>query len=62
MVQLTDAGQQTVAHYSYDAFGALLPSGGMQVDQPYRFSTKEFHAPSGLYDYGFRFYSPALGR
>jgi RHS repeat-associated protein len=30
--------------------------------QPYRYSTKEIHHASGMYDYGFRFYSPGLGR
>jgi RHS repeat-associated protein len=62
VVQLTDAGQQTVAEYSYDAYGNLRGSGGSQAGQPYRYSTKEYHAASGLYDYGYRFYSPSLGR
>ena len=59
--QLTDANQATVARYEYDAFGNTSASGA-QAGQPYRFSTKEYHAASGLYDYGFRFYSPGLGR
>ena len=59
--QLTDSAQATVARYEYDAFGNTSASGA-QAGQPYRFSTKEYHAASGLYDYGFRFYSPGLGR
>ncbi|MDQ3847657.1 MAG: RHS repeat-associated core domain-containing protein, partial [Thermoproteota archaeon] len=50
-----------MARYSYDAFGNTIARGA-QAGQPYRFSTKEQHAFSGLYDYGFRFYSPGLGR
>ena len=61
VTQLTDADQTTVARYTYDAFGNTHASGS-QANQPYRFSTKEQHAYSGLYDYGYRFYSPGLGR
>ena len=61
VTQLTDATQATVARYDYDAFGNTSAT-GPQSGQPYRFSTKEQHAYSGVYDYGFRFYSPGLGR
>jgi RHS repeat-associated protein len=62
VVQLTDAGQQTVAEYSYDAYGNVRSSGGAHAGQPYRYSTKEYDAASGLYDYGYRFYLPSMGR
>jgi RHS repeat-associated protein len=63
VVQMTDANQNTVASYKYSAFGTLIASSGAQaVDNPYRFSTKEFYGATGLYDYGYRFYLPALGK
>ena len=60
---LTDASGTDVAHYRYDAFGNTLEAVGPRASEnPYRFSTKELHAASGLYDYGLRFYSPSMGR
>ena len=60
---LTDASGTDVAHYRYDAFGNTLEAAGPRAaENPYRFSTKELHGPSGLYDYGLRFYSPSMGR
>ena len=60
---LTDSAGQDVGHYRYDAFGQTLEAEGPRaVENPYRFSTKELHGPSGLYDYGLRFYSPGMGR
>ena len=60
---LSDAQGNTVGHYRYDGFGNTLDvSGSVGQENEHRFSTKELHAPSGLYYYGFRFYSPALGR
>jgi RHS repeat-associated protein len=60
---LLDARQAVVARYAYDPFGNLLGlSGPMAEANPYRFSSKEFHANSGTYYYGFRFYEPGLQR
>ena len=60
---LTNAAGQDVGHYRYDAFGQTLEAVGPRAaENPYRFSTKELHAASGLYDFGYRFYSPAMGR
>ncbi len=60
---LTDARQAVVARYRYDPFGNLLGlSGPMAEANPYRFSSKEWHANSGLYYYGYRFYEPSLQR
>ncbi len=60
---LTNSAGQDVGHYRYDAFGQTLEAEGPRAgENPYRFSTKEVHAASGLVDYGFRFYSPGLGR
>ena len=60
---LTDENGNDVGRYRYDAFGNTLEvSGARAAENPYRFSTKELHAASGLYDFGFRFYSAGLGR
>ena len=60
---LTNSAGQDVGHYRYDAFGNTLESVGARAgENPYRFSTKELHGPSGLYDFGYRFYSPGMGR
>ena len=63
VVQLTDSTGATKAAYSYTAFGSPLTTWEAPgVSNPYRYSTKEYYENLGLYDYGFRFYSPALGR
>ena len=60
---LTDANGNEVGRYRYDAFGNTLEASGVRAaENPYRFSTKELHAASGLYDFGFRFYSASMGR
>ena len=60
---LTDANGGDVGHYRYGAFGNTLEAEGPRAgENPYRFSTKELHAASGLYDFGLRFYSPGMGR
>lgn len=64
-----DSTGATVAHYEYSPFGELTAATGTKAAGfPHRFSTKYFDAlaPSttdqGLYYYGFRYYSPVLGR
>jgi RHS repeat-associated protein len=60
---LSDANQNIVARYEYDAFGRLIAKSGALADaNRYRFSSKEAHPASGLYYYGFRFYDPSLQR
>jgi RHS repeat-associated protein len=51
------------ASYRYDPFGnTLSQSGGLASANTYRFSSKEIHAATGLYYYGYRFYAPNLQR
>ncbi|MBK8268125.1 MAG: hypothetical protein IPK83_07380 [Planctomycetes bacterium] len=59
------------ANYEYDPYGCtLLAQANFDVNNPFRFSTKYYDAqPSaaaegerGLYYYGYRYYSPRLGR
>ncbi|MBI5896212.1 MAG: RHS repeat-associated core domain-containing protein [Desulfobacterales bacterium] len=56
-----DSTQTVVTSYRYDSFGRLTTQSGT-LDQPYRFSTKQYLADIGLNYYGYRFYSPAMGR
>ena len=58
-----DAQGNLVAQYTYDAFGNIVAqSGAMADDFHHRFSTKYFDTETGLYYYGYRFYSPTLMR
>jgi RHS repeat-associated protein len=58
---LLDTAQGVVAAYVYDPFGNLMSQSG-SFGQPFRFSTKRYDEKTGLSYYGFRFYSPELGR
>ena len=61
VVTLTNSSGAQVGSYTYDAFGNIVAqTGNAANDNPCRFSTKE--QIGGLYSYGFRFYSPGLGR
>ena len=52
-----------VAEYAYDAFGNTISSSGSMASVfPHRFSTKYYDAEADLYYYGYRYYSPSLGR
>ncbi|MCR5840144.1 MAG: RHS repeat-associated core domain-containing protein, partial [Kiritimatiellae bacterium] len=58
-----DAQGNVVAEYTYDAFGKLISSSGPMADVfAIRYSTKYFDSETGLYYYGYRFYSPDLMR
>ena len=49
--------------YEYDAFGGITAQSGDMADAfTHRFSTKPFDAETGLYYYGYRFFSPELSR
>lgn len=52
-----------VARYLYDPYGnQVMVSGSLASANPYRFSSKEWHAPSGLSYYLYRWYSPQFQR
>ena len=58
-----DANGNTVAQYTYDAFGNSITKSGPIADSfRHRFSTKYYDSETGLYYYGYRFYSPSLMR
>ncbi|MFH1417084.1 MAG: RHS repeat-associated core domain-containing protein [Planctomycetota bacterium] len=69
--QLVSTGGALLARYEYDPYGNVQSSSGSLADaNPFRFSTKYFDAEidyadttaDGLYYYGYRYYSPRLGR
>ena len=58
-----DENGNTVAQYTYDAFGNTIAKSGPLADFfRHRFSSKYFDAESNLYYYGYRFYHPVLMR
>ncbi len=58
-----DEDGEIVAEYAYDAFGnTIYEDGDMAEVFPHRFSTKYYDAETDLYYYGYRYYSPSLGR
>ena len=59
---IISASGLNVAHYEYDPFGNKTVSSGSYSSQPYQWSSKEFHQPSGMVYYLYRFYSPQLCR
>ncbi|MCZ7593237.1 MAG: hypothetical protein M5U15_14345 [Kiritimatiellae bacterium] len=51
------------AHYEYDPFGNIVAlSGDLAGINPFRFSSKYWDAGVGVYYYGYRYYSPQIGR
>ncbi|MEI7728029.1 MAG: RHS repeat-associated core domain-containing protein [Verrucomicrobiota bacterium] len=63
ITMMVDAIQNIVARYQYDPYGNPLGISGSLADaNTYRFSSKEFHVPSGLPYYGRRYYNPGLQR
>ena len=57
------ADNSIVARYEYDAYGnTTVSAGSASLDNPYRFSTKAVDNETGLLYYGYRYYSPKLGR
>ncbi len=61
MALLNNSDQSINTSYRYDEFGRPLKKAG-SLDQPYRFSTKQYDEPTGLTIYPFRFYNPAIGK
>ena len=62
--QVVDSADGSMdARYEYDPFGkTIIAAGDYADDNVYRFSTKFFDSVSGLYYYGYRYFSAALGR
>jgi len=58
---LTNASQNIVASYRYDAFGNVIEQRGI-FNNPYKFTARELDIDSGLYFYRARYYDPSIGR
>ena len=60
---LLTSSQGLGASYKYDPYGNLITSSGtLATANVYRFSSKEWHANSGLVYYGYRWYSQNVQR
>ncbi|MEO0454616.1 MAG: RHS repeat-associated core domain-containing protein, partial [Verrucomicrobiota bacterium] len=60
---LIQSDETVVAEYEYSPFGKLLKTKGTYAEtNPFTFSTKYYDSESKLNYYGFRYYSPELGR
>ena len=61
---LVNSGQTAEAWYRFDPYGRTMAQSAtaLTTENLYRFSSKEIHAQSGMYYYGFRFYDPHLQR
>ncbi|MDO5318871.1 MAG: RHS repeat-associated core domain-containing protein [bacterium] len=63
ILRYTDTAGNIVAEYIYDAFGRTISQSGTLADVfRHRFSSKYFDVETGLYYYGYRFYSSKLCR
>jgi len=59
----TGAKQKLAARCRYGPWrNTMTQAEKSGVDNPYRYSTKEWDENSGLYYFGFRYYSPEIGR
>ncbi|MCZ7592120.1 MAG: RHS repeat-associated core domain-containing protein [Kiritimatiellae bacterium] len=61
IVLLTDKDEEETARIEYDPFGRVLINTASQPVR-YQFSSKEVDSAVGLNYYGYRYYSPELGR
>jgi RHS repeat-associated protein len=61
--QLVDADGALLAHYEYSPFGeTVVSTGPLAKANTFRFSTKWFDNDTGLGYWGYRWYSPEMGR
>nr|WP_240955907.1 putative Ig domain-containing protein [Wenzhouxiangella sp. XN79A] len=58
----TDAQGQPLAEYGYDPFGRQVRGPAPTLDDPIRFTGRDFDLPGGLGDYRARVYDAAIGR
>lgn len=61
VIGLSDGQGNLVANYRYDPWGNVLEEQG-QIENPFRFTGREWDAESGLYFYRARYYDPVVGR
>jgi RHS repeat-associated protein len=61
ITQITDSAKQTVASYTYDAFGNITSQTG-SLNNSYTYTGREYDQESGLHYYRARYYDPKIGR
>src|SRR5690606_27643677 len=60
---LINGSQSIAAYYKYNPFGQMVASSGSLASaNVFCFSSKEIHANSAMYYYGYRWYMPGLQR
>jgi RHS repeat-associated protein len=63
VTDLVGTNGTVLARYEYDPFGnPLVATGALAAANPFRFSTKYTDDETGLVYYGYRYYSPEMGR
>ena len=63
VVAVTDTSSNTVASYTYDAWGNILQQSGTFADQnPYRYAGYRYDTETGFYYLQARYYNPNIGR
>ncbi len=63
ITDLVDTNGAVVAHYEYDPYGNTIAQSGDYADlNPLRFSSKYWDGETEFYYYGYRYYSPDMGR
>ena len=61
VIALTDESGKVTAEYEYDVWGNTVRQVG-DIENPFRFTGREWDAESGLYYYRVRYYDPIIGR
>lgn len=61
VIALIDDKGEIVAEYDYDAWGNIIKEEG-DIENPFRFTGREWDEESGLYYYRERYYQPEMGR
>ena len=61
VIALLDDEGEIVAEYDYDAWGNIVKEEG-DIENPFRFTGREWDEESGLYFYRERYYDPKIGR
>lgn len=62
VVRIFDRLGSVLATYTYDPYGKKIHESGSWKDQPYQWSSKEYHQNSGMVYFLCRFYDPVNGR
>ncbi len=61
VISATDSNAVVMTRLEYDPFGRVLVADGSYTPR-YQFSSKEYDTATGLNYYGYRFYSPQIGK